>query len=222
MAREQYLRGVDLEELRKPQDPPPPMTFKQKLENFWYNYKIPVIIGVAVIVVAVILGVMIASREKADYQVVLVTKGTVGQAGREEFAQMLEKYGKDLDGDGQVNVQLIQLSMTDPGDSIEFQTILSGGTAMFICIEPDYYDAQFGRSKDVFVKLDVTHPGLSEDGTYWNWADSDEQVAMGGGYPKNIYFAVRRPTGTAAGHEQESADCKALLEALIRNTLMAD
>ena len=103
MAREQYLRGVNLEELKQPEKAPEPMTFKQKLEKFWYNYRFAVILAIIVVVLAVSAALLIGSKEKVDYTVVVVTKGTLMEDSRVELAGELERHGLDLDEDGKVN-----------------------------------------------------------------------------------------------------------------------
>ena len=142
MAREQYLRGVNLEELKQPEKAPEPMTFKQKLEKFWYNYRFAVILAIIVVVLAVSAALLIGSKEKVDYTVVVVTKGTLMEDSRAELAGELERHGMDLDKDGTVNVRVIQLAMTDMGDYAELGTIFSSGSAMLFAMEPEYYEAQ--------------------------------------------------------------------------------
>lgn len=219
MAREQYLRGVNVEELQaSQQSPKPPMTFWQKVEKFWYNYRIAVILGAIVLVVAVTVGILIGTREKVDYSLVLVTKGIVNETTRGQLENDLAKYGEDLDGDGAVNVRIIPLAMTDSGDYVELATIFSGGTAVFFAMEPEYYEAQIAslETEDThyFTELsDVTDVGLAENGRYWNWSGSDAYTVLSEGLPSELYFGVRLPIGTASGKENEeaSAACTALL-----------
>lgn len=228
MAREQYLRGVDLEELKQPEKAPEPMTFKQKLEKFWYNYRFAVILGIIVVVLAVLVGFMITDKEEVDYTVVVVTKGTLMEDSRVELAGELERHGEDLDGNGTVKVRVIQLAMTDMGDYAELGTIFSSGTAMMFAMEPEYYEAQIAEletdDQHYFTELKVEHAGLSENGRYWNWKGSVLQKNAQAPFPENLYFGVRLPIGTASGSENEqiSAQCQALLEKLIEASPIED
>lgn len=228
MAREQYLIGVDPEELKPPEKPNDPMTFKQKLVKFWYNYRVAVIIGAIVLVLAVSVAFLMNSGEKVDYTLVVVTKGTLLNDARVELAGELERHGEDLDGDGTVNVRIIQLAMTDPGDYTELATIFSGGTAMMFAMEPEYYQSQIAEveteDEHYFAPLQVEHEGLAENGRYWNWKGSVMQKNANAAFPENLYFGVRLPIGTASGSENEqiSADCLALLEKLIEASPIED
>lgn len=222
MARERYLVGVDPEELKQSDVPEQPMTFGQKVQKFWYRYKVAVIFVAIVVALAVIVGIMIGNREKVDYTLVLVTQGVINEDTRGELANDLAKCGEDLDGDGAVNVRIIPLNMSDQGDYVELATIFSGGTAVFFAMEPTYYEAQIEAletdGQHYFTELtDVTDPGLSKNKRYWNWSGSMEQDILSNGMPQELYFGVRLPTGTASGEDNEkaSADCVALLTRFI-------
>lgn len=221
MARERYLIGVDPEELKESHQPAPPMTPRQKWQKFWYLHRVAVIVGVCVVALAVIFGVMLGTREKVDYTLVLVTQGVINDTARAELADDLAACGEDLDGDGHVNVRVLALNMSDPGDYVELSTVFSGGTAVFFAMEPTYYQTQIEAletdDQHYFTTLDVTAPGMAENGRYWNWSGSPEQEIMSGSMPQELYFGVRLPIGTASGskNEQASADCTALLQRFI-------
>lgn len=86
MARERYLIGVDPEELKEEHQPAPPMTPRQKWQKFWYLHRVAVIVCVCVVALAVVFGVMLGSREKVDYTLVLVTQGIINDTARAELA----------------------------------------------------------------------------------------------------------------------------------------
>lgn len=226
MARERYLVGVDPKELQPQEKVEQPLTFWQKLDNFWFHYKWPVIAGVAVLVLAIVLGVAIGKREKYDYTIVTVTQGALSADARTELGEEIALCGEDLDGDGQVKVEVIALDMTDPGDCVELSSFFMSGNAVFFAMEPAYYEAQIAEleTEDThyFTKLNGTHPGLIKDARCWNWNGTIIQQCMEGTFPKDWYFGVRLPIGTAAAKEQESADCTALLERWIATAPMKE
>lgn len=228
MAREQYLRGVDPEELKPSEKPQLPMTFGQKVQKFWYRYRVAVIFAVLVLALSITAGILIGRREKVDYTLVMVTKGMLNNNARTEMAANFQKYGEDLDGDGIVNVRVIPLAMSDPGDYVELSTIFSGGTAVFFAMEPEYYEVQIAdletEDTQYFTELNTDSPGLSENGRYWNWKGSVAQQTATAGLPEDLYFGVRAPIGTASGEDNEkaSADCVALLERFIANSLIGE
>lgn len=90
-----------------PVEPLVPKTFGDKVKNFWFHYKYFVLAGVFLATVLSVAITQCATREKFDTEVVLFTYNsyTAGQIDAMEVE--LEKYAEDLDGDGEVNVQII-------------------------------------------------------------------------------------------------------------------
>ena len=220
MARERYLIGVNTEELQKEKKPELPLTFQQKVVKFWYNHHWSVIFVAVVLVLAILAGILIGSREKVDYTLVVVTKGNLAQTALDELAEELERFGNDIDQNGEVNVRVLPIVMSDEGDYVELATLFASGNAVFFAMEPEYYRSQIEEwetdDEYYFTTLSGDHEGLAEHKRYWNWKGSLFQQYSSSAYPENLYFGVRLPIGTAIGCAQESADCTALLETFIR------
>ncbi len=226
MARERYLIGVDTEQLQAERVPERPLTFREKLGKFWYNYQWAVIIGGVVLVLIIFAAILIGTKEKVDYTLVLVTKGKLAQTAMDELADELERVGEDLDGNGKVAVRIIPLVMTDDGDYVELATIFSSGTNVMFAMEPTYYKEQIEAYEEgddyYFAALNAEHEGLAEHKRYWNWKDSYFLTYCNGVFPQNLYFGVRTPVGTAAGRAEESAACVKLLERFITENPMQE
>ncbi len=77
-----------------------------KLKNFWYYYKIPVGIGVLVLLVGLYLGLQSAGQPEADYHIGLVGVTPRSDAQLAVLTDGFAVAGQDLNGDGQVLVQL--------------------------------------------------------------------------------------------------------------------
>ena len=78
----------------------------KKLENFWFYYKYPVLIGLALVLVLGWLGFQRLSREEPDYHIGILRAVPLAE---EELAALEGRFassGEDLNGDGQVLVQL--------------------------------------------------------------------------------------------------------------------
>ncbi len=226
MARERYLIGVDTQKLQEERQPERPLTFREKVGKFWYNYQWAVIIIGVIVVLVIAAAILVGSREKVDYTLVFVTKGKLAETALDELADEMELYGSDLDGNGKVSVRILPLVMTDDGDYVELATLFSSGNSVMFAMEPTYYESQIAYYEEdgdyYFTPLNAEHEGLAEHKRYWNWNNSYFQQNCSGTFPKNMYFGVRAPIGTAAGHKEESDACKALLENFIKNNPMQE
>ena len=78
----------------------------KKLKNFWYYYKIPVGIGIAVLLVVLYLGLQSAGQPEADYHIGLVSVSPRSDTQLAALTDGFAAAGRDLNGDGQVLVQL--------------------------------------------------------------------------------------------------------------------
>ncbi len=90
-----------------PKEEQAPKTFGERMQNFWFYNKFFVL---AAIFLAVVLAIGIkqcAGREKFDTEVVLYTYHTYTPDQINAIEEELEKYGEDINGDGEVNYQII-------------------------------------------------------------------------------------------------------------------
>ena len=83
------------------------MTFKEKWQNYWYYYKVHTLVGLAVAAVMAILLAQCATTEKYDYSVTLYMSKTMPEQVRKVMAEELAAYGEDLNGDGEVKVEIL-------------------------------------------------------------------------------------------------------------------
>lgn len=229
MAREMYLVGVSEEELQPPAPPEKPQTPKGKWENFWYHYKWVTLGVTAAVVVLVVLIVQMVNRPNPDYDLILVTKTVVAQDAMDKLQADLEKYARDVNGNGKVEVRIQSLyiggnDQMTAANQTKLVTMLGAGEGMLFAFDEESYQEriveQLEHNEDgakFFDVLKVEAAGISEDGRYWNWKDDpfreDETVAKG--MPENLYFGIRRAAGTAAGKSKQHDQCMELLRAYI-------
>ena len=229
MAREMYLAGVSEEELQPTPKAQPPQTPKGKWENYWYHYKWATIGGVFAVVVVVFLIVQAATINRPDYQMLLVTEKAYLEQQLEPLEQALAKYGQDVDGDGEVEVQIINAYMGKKNsteyytNSQVLQAHLISGDLMLYVWEPAYYESfmeMISQSADEGYRFLASLPaadGMLDDNTAWNWADSarHKEVDSIGVLPENLYFGVRNAKGTAEKSAQMYEQGLALLTGFI-------
>lgn len=78
----------------------------EKLRNFWYYHKIQVLIGLAVLLVTGYLGAQRLSAPDPDYHIGLVRAVPLTDAELESLTATFASAGEDLNGDGEVLVQI--------------------------------------------------------------------------------------------------------------------
>lgn len=117
MARERYLLHAGEEEINRPGAEKKADTKKAKWENFWYYHKLHVVIAVFVILLAGLLIHDIATKVEPDYQIALITQQSYPQEMTDALQNEIAKYGKDLNSDGKVIVQLSNYVIADDTSS---------------------------------------------------------------------------------------------------------
>ncbi len=118
-AREEFLRlkkmqQGEIEPEAKPSEVAlKPVTFKDKLQNFWYHYKVHTIMIICVALVLAIAVTQCATRERFDFSVLYFTYTPTMDVQLDGVEKYFEKYATDINGDGEVNVQVINCSVGD-------------------------------------------------------------------------------------------------------------
>lgn len=229
MAREMYLVGVDPEELKPDPKPEPPHTPKAKWENFWYHYKWATIGGICAVAVLIVLIVQMVQKDPPDYTMLLVTENAYSEQQLDAMETFLAQYGEDIDGDGKVEVQIINCFLGSSDRTTTYtgaqtlQVHLMAGDVMMFAFEPKYYEQFIGTDavKELeggFMEtLDVPSGALAENGTVWNWKDDPRVTGdvLLSTFPKELYFGVRRTSGTAEKSSAMQQQVLALLRAAV-------
>lgn len=216
MAREMALAGVNPEELAPPPPPQKPRGFKAKWENYWYHYKWPTLIVLFVLAVGAWILIDQLTKEKPDYILVAVTEQPLLPQETQALETYLASCGEDLDEDGQVevNVENLNPAFEDPlaptiasSDTQKLISYLSTGDRMLFAFDKPSYEGFARTTRDVagedyrfFSALQSESPGYRADERYWSWRD-DARRGEGdlATCPKEMFFGVREPQGTAGG-----------------------
>lgn len=80
---------------------------------FWYHYRWPLLIGVAVLGIIGFITVDSLRKERYDTTVVIATDYYVDDTQLEALDQVLNPVVEDLDGNGQVNIRYVVLFVGD-------------------------------------------------------------------------------------------------------------
>lgn len=167
MARERYLLHAGEEEINRPGAEITLKTKKDKWNNFWFYHRVHVaLVVVAVLFVAYLIYDMV-TKVNPDYNVAILSSQYVSTDLTDMLSDELEKYGEDLNGDGQVVVQVnvFEILQGDAADSVDvnmqmagvvkFQADLQMGES-YLYLTDDVSFIAYGREEGVFAYLDGT------------------------------------------------------------------
>lgn len=155
-------------------EPAAPLTFKERIVNFWYYYKWHTII-IAFIAFVLIFGfAQCATKENPDYTVITAFDKYIPLEVTSAIEGELEKYAEDINGDGKVIVHIYDVSTatdhdTQMAQSTKLMSELQRGEVMLLIVDDVYYDKLGGL--DVFEALPEYFP--DKDNTALNLLDSD-------------------------------------------------
>ena len=88
-----------------------PKTFGEKVHNYWYFYKWQVIFTLFVIISLAVLLTQCARRKNYDLKVIYFTYTPVVDEQTDLIGKYLETVADDVNGDGKVNIQVINCSI---------------------------------------------------------------------------------------------------------------
>lgn len=212
------------------------------IKNFWWHHKF-IIMGI-ILAVAVVSYITYdtVSRVKPDIKIIMtVNNGLVNRT--EEVADYFEKFCPDINGDGEVNVQVLSVPLPDNTDDYvqiqQYQEVylanMQTGEVIFILTDDktdtDIYSENDSDNLLADVSSDfkdnefVTNKGLSLKGDY-----IEDVFKYHTNYPQNIYLGMREPVKTLKDSKedmQENYDVsyeifKALAEDIKKNTTQVD
>ncbi len=181
-------------------------------ENYWYHYKWHSII-IFFLVFTLTVGItQCATNPKYDQSAVLYCDRTVMENTALALEAELTKRASDLNGDGQSLFGVYNVSYDSDGVNPQNATYANSqklmvmvSTADYILYIVDEYGYQRLMTQDN-MQLFETYDFLPDkNGTAWNWKGSTLQQAMKNSkLPENLYFCIRKVTGTAAAEDNEA------------------
>lgn len=143
----------------KPDEPPPPLTPKERLANWWHYHKWHVAIGTVLLFAFADIGfqVMKSAQEAPDYQFAYVGSRLLPDEAVSAFEDALSTIAPDCNGDGRVIVRLNQYadaSVSGDADaamyayasSVRLMADLERGDSAFFLLE---IPERFQRNYDI-------------------------------------------------------------------------
>lgn len=123
---------------------------RKKIDNFWYYYKIHVLVVLFILFVASVFIKDIVTKVDYDYSVAFVTEEMMTNEEISSIQSMFEGEAEDLNGDGEIHVE-VQNYTIPQGDSADPQLVAAGqtkltvdiqeGTSMIFFLSPGCYES---------------------------------------------------------------------------------
>ncbi len=124
-AREEFLKLKKMQQGELAPEPKPSevaaeLSFKDKIKNIWYHDKIAIITVTFLIVTVAFFIAQCVSKPKYDMTVVVFTHTLAGDANCEKIEEYLKPYCSDINGDGEVNINVINCSINIENDTDQY------------------------------------------------------------------------------------------------------
>lgn len=123
---------------------------RKKIDNFWYYYKIHVLVVVFILFVAGVFIKDIVTKVDYDCSVAFVTEEMMTNEEISSIQSVFEREAEDLNGDGEIHVE-VQNYTIPQGDSADPQLVAAGqtkltvdiqdGTSMIFFLSPGCYES---------------------------------------------------------------------------------
>lgn len=107
---------------------------RKKIDNFWYYYKIHVLVVVFILFVAGVFIKDIVTKVDYDYSVAFVTEEMMTNEEISSIQSVFEGEAEDLNGDGEIHVE-VQNYTIPQGDSADPQLVAAGQTKLTVDIQ---------------------------------------------------------------------------------------
>lgn len=203
---------------------------RSKLSNFWY-YSRFTIIGVAIVAIIIVICVaQCATKTKYDLTIVLYFKTYADSTMSENIATIAEQYCEDYNGDGKVEVLVINCAipddtrLTDTDGATRLLGQFQNKEAIVYIVDTGAYEDLESSFGDDFIYRGLELPDLNGSAFQLNGTVFDAAFnAVSEGYADNFdYYIMRRNvSGTAIADKNGVGKHVVNAEKLI-NAIVAD
>ena len=199
------------------------MTFKQKIENYWYHYKWHTIIIVFFIITGLVCLVQCSTKEQPDDKALLYVNQNLLDNAANDLSDKLSGYIEDYNGNGEVLYRVNNVSYNNNNlagvnysvtNSEKLLSALATAEYVLYIVDEHGYDYLSDNSTEVFESYDFCP---DKNGTAWNWKGSGLQQSLAdSGLPENLYFCIRKVDGTMVEKNKNVNDLKEKAEKLLQ------
>lgn len=211
IAQQEFLNLKKMQEGTLDAGPKPsevyakPKTLGEKIKNIWYHDKLAIIIITAIILCIALLVTQCATKTQYDATVVLFTYHITGDTNCEKMAEYLKPFCKDINNDGEININVINCSIEESQGNSNYtytertkvSTLIAGEpSALLFITDTDSYKYLSSLSKD--IDLFEGEPIKFEDDFYEFCQDEHGVYAT----PENLQISCRTIEGTTISSDK--------------------
>ena len=186
-----------------------PKGFKAWWENYWYHHKWATIIVTFLVAVFVFTFIQFATRKQPDYIIMTAFDRFVPSEVTDVIASEFASYGEDINGDGEVIVEIYDVSTgsnsdTQQSNRIKMMCELQNGEVMLFIVDDTYFDTLSD------LKVFETDPDLftDKDSRAINLRDTKLTERINEVYPGYIgsdYYIAKRVVGGTSFEKVEKS-----------------
>lgn len=209
-AREEFLKLKKMQNGEIDAGPKPseiaivPKTPKEKMQNFWFQYKWHTIGITALVIILAVFVTQCVTKEKYDMEIVCFTYTPVMDQQLNNAEKYFEEKISDLDGDGKVNLALVNCSISDSNENSQYRnTVLTKMQAIIASDEKALLFIVDEKAKEYFknafkgTEFFETEPiNLSQE--FYSETESEDFVSL----PEGLQIACRKVEGTILEGEE--------------------
>ncbi len=197
------------------------------VSNFFYYYKWRIVIITLFALIAVIVVISLLNRPSYDTQVLTVFSADAIES--EKYADLISKYGYDLDRNGEVQTQLIEICLSENQTGMAETTQRPAMVAYMqlknvnlYLLDDSIYQELMGVNADAFVDLSALYPdNPNVDGRRFLIEGSEIEKELGlEKLPNKFAFVIRSEDHAQDAKESYEASMN-ILRNMIENTKTA-
>ena len=117
----------------------------QRWEHFWTYYKVQTIIGAFVVLLVAMLVKDVVFKEKVDIYLTVASSEYASDAVSAELSRVLQQYGEDFDGNGDLSVYVDQITMSTESYTVDPEMVMAAQTRLI---------AQFQDKNQIIFLMD--------------------------------------------------------------------
>ena len=175
---------------------------KEWFGYIWDYYKYHILIGIAVVLIAIMTICEITGREKYDESINFVSKYIIDIETAEKLETYSQKGSRDLDGNGEINIFFSQINFTEEAKKDPNTEIALRNKLMSLFVTEDEFLYIFDKkimegvlasesTEGLFVPADKWSDIECEDGTFGVSLKDSDVFEKAGVKSEDLYILIR-------------------------------